>query len=74
MLDRHSPEGRRAINRFHSDAKVTMSSGPPRWFRRVFKRHQSNVNTRQYLRWLANPSYEPVMSVRHRHSAKWAWW
>jgi hypothetical protein len=74
QLDRHSPEGRRAIARFHSDAYLTLRSGPPRWFRRIFKRRQSTVNARQYFRWVADPGYNPIMSVRHRHSAKWAWW
>lgn len=74
LLDRRSEEGRRAINRFHSDAQVTMRGGPPHWFRRVFKRRQRNANTRQLLRWFADPGYEPVMNARHRNSAKWAWW
>jgi hypothetical protein len=74
MLDRHSPEGRRAIARFHSDTQVTLGSGPPRWFRRIFEKRHRNANARQLLRWLANPEYDPVMNARHRHSAKWAWW
>jgi hypothetical protein len=73
-LDRHSPEGRRAIARFHSDAHFTMHGGVPRWFCRIFKRRQRNANTRQLLRWLADPGYDPVMNARHRNSAKWAWW
>lgn len=74
LLDRHSPEGRRAIARFHSDAQITMHGGVPRWFRRIFKKRQRNANTRQLLRWLADPGYDPVMNARHRSSAKWAWW
>lgn len=35
---------------------------------------QNTANARQYLRWLADAGYEPVMNVRHRYSAKWAWW
>jgi hypothetical protein len=31
VLDRHSPEGRRAIARIHSDAHFTMHCGVPRW-------------------------------------------
>ena len=73
-LDRNSPEGRRAIARFHSDAQVTMESGPPRWFRRLFKRRLRNSNTRQVLKWIADPSWEPLTTARHRNSAKWAWW
>ena len=73
-IDRDSPEGRRAIACFHSDADVTMKGGVPHWFRRIFKRRQRNANTRELLHWLADPGYDPVMSVRHRSSAKWAWW
>ena len=35
-IDRDSPEGRRAIARFHSDAEFTMRSAAPRWYRRLF--------------------------------------
>lgn len=73
-IDRNSSEGRRAIARFHSDAQVTLNSGPPRWFRRLFEKSQRSANTRQMLRWLADPAYEPLINARHRHSAKWAWW
>ena len=74
LLDIHSKEGQRAIARFHSDAEVTMKGGAPHWFCRIFKRRQRNANTRELLRWLADPGYDPVMQSRHRHSAKWAWW
>jgi hypothetical protein len=74
MLDRHSPKGRRAIARFHSDAEVTMKGGAPHWFCRIFKRRQRNADTREFLRWRADASYEPMMNARHRNSAKWAWW
>lgn len=74
LIDRHSPEGRRAIARFHSDREVTMKGGVPHWFRRVFKRRQSTSNARELRRWLADPGYDPVMNARHRSSAKWAWW
>jgi hypothetical protein len=73
-LDRNSPEGRRAIARFHSDSEVTMKGGAPRWFRRIFKRRQRNANTREWRRWLADPSRDPIINVQHRNSAKWAWW
>jgi len=74
LLDSDSKEGRRAIARFHSDAEVTMRSGPPHWFHRIFKRRQRNAGTRELLRWLADPGFDPVMQSQHRHSAKWAWW
>ena len=74
LLDSASKEGRGAIARFHSDAEVTMRSGPPHWFRRIFKRRQRNAGTRELLRWLADPGYDPVMQSRHRYSAQWAWW
>ena len=74
LIDRYSPEGRRAIARFHSDAEVTMRGGPPRWFCRIFKRRLRNAGTRELRRWLVDPRYDPVLQSRHRHSAKWAWW
>ncbi len=74
LIDRHSPEGRRKIARFHSDAEVTMRSGVPHWFCRIFKRRQRNVDARELRCWLADPDYDPLMQSRHRHSAKWAWW
>lgn len=74
LLDRRSPAGRRALARFHSDAEFTMKGGAPYWFCRIFKRRQRNANTRQLIRWLADPGYDPLMQDRHRNSAKWAWW
>lgn len=74
LLDPRSKEGRRAIARFHSDAEITMRSGVPHWFCRIFKRRQRNANIRELLRWTADPGYDPVIQVRHRNSAKWAWW
>jgi hypothetical protein len=74
LLDRHSKEGRRAIARFHSDAEVTLRSGPPHWFCRIFKRRLRNAGTGELRRWLVESGYDPVMQSRHRHIAKWAWW
>jgi len=73
-FDRNSPEGRRAIARFHSDCQVTMAGSAPRWFRRLFKRRQRNANAKELLMWIADPSYAPQLIARHRNSAKWAWW
>lgn len=73
LIDRRSPEGRRAIARFHSDASHH-TSGVPRWFRRIFKRRQRTSNTSELRRWLNDPAHDPVMDVKHRHSARWAWW
>lgn len=73
-IEANSREGRRAIARFHSDAEVTMKGGAPHWFCRIFKRRQRNANTRELLRWLADPGYDPVIEAKHRNSAKWAWW
>jgi len=73
QIDRHSPEGQRAIARFHSDASHH-KSGVPHWFRRIFKQRQRTSNARELRRWVADPRCDPVMSVRHRGSAQWAWW
>jgi hypothetical protein len=74
LLDPLSLEGRRAIARFHSDKEVTMGGAAPRWYRRVFSRRLRTFNDKQLRRWLADPGYDPVMQVRHLHSANWAWW
>jgi len=75
LVDRHSPQGRRLTARFHSDAHVPMlKGGVPRSFRRIFKQRERTSNTRELLRWLADPGYDPVLDARHRNSAQWAWW
>ena len=74
QIDPRSKTGRRAIARFHSDAERTMSSGPPRWYRRVFDHRLRTLNFREFRRGLNDRDYEPVMQARHRHSAKWTWW
>lgn len=74
MLDPRTREGRRALARFHSDKEVTMGGAAPRWYRKVFDRRLSTFNDKQLRRWLADPDYDPVMQVRHRHRANWSWW
>jgi hypothetical protein len=74
MLDRYSPEGRRAIARFHSDAYVSMRSPAPGWYRRQFDHQQRTRNDRELRRWLADPGYDPVTQVRHLHRANRSWW
>jgi len=58
LIDRRSPEGRRVIARFHSDASHH-ESGVPHWFRRIFKRRLRTSNARELLRWLSDPGYDP---------------
>jgi hypothetical protein len=74
LLDRHSPEGRRAIARFHSDKEVTMGGAAPHWYRRTHDHRIRTVNDRELRRWLADDGYDPVFDVRHRHGANWSWW
>lgn len=74
LIDPRSPEGRRAVARFHSDNEITMRSAAPRWYRKVFQRRLRTFNDKQLRRWLADPGYDPVMQARHRHSANWSWW
>lgn len=74
LLNARSRDGRRAIARFHSDAEITMRSAAPRWYRKAFDRRLRNTNDRQLRRWLADPGYDPVIQVRHRHNANWSWW
>jgi len=76
LLDSRSREGRRAIARFHSDSdrETTVHSAAPHWYRKVFDRRLHTFNDKQLRRWLADPGYDPVMQVRHRHCANWSWW
>ena len=74
MLDRGTRQGRRAIARFHADATITMRSTAPRWYRRLYDHQLRTMNERQLRRWLANPGYDPIQQVRHRHSANLSWW
>lgn len=74
LIDRYSPEGRRVIARFHSDMSVTIRSSAPRWFRKGFDRRLRTFNDKQLRRWLADPDYDPVIQVQHRHCANWSWW
>lgn len=69
-----SKKGRKAIRKFHSDAQQTMFSGAPAWFRKIFKKKHESFNLRQMHQWLKNPEYEPVLNIRHKHSAIYAWW
>jgi hypothetical protein len=70
LIDARSKEGRRAIARFHSDAERTMRSGPPSWYRRIFKIRLRTRNIRQLRRWFNDPEYDPVFHPRHRYSAQ----
>jgi hypothetical protein len=74
QIDPRSREGQRAIARFHSDAFWTLRSTAPRWYRRIFDHRQRTLNARQLRRWLDDPGYDPVLEIRHRHRANWAWW
>lgn len=73
-IDAHSPAGRKAIARFHSDATVTLGSTAPRWYRKVFDHRIRTANDRAMRRWLADPEFEPVFVVWHKHNANWSWW
>lgn len=73
-IDPRSKEGRRAIARFHSDAQLTTGNTAPRWYRRIFDHRLRTLNDRELRRWLADPGYDPVFQVRHRHAANWSWW
>lgn len=73
-LEARSPEGRKAIARFHSDAQSTMRSAAPRWYRRTFDHRVRTLNSRELRRWFNDPEYDPVFQARHRHAANWSWW
>jgi len=73
-IEPRSLQGRRALARFHSDAESTMRSAAPRWYRRAFDHRLRTFNDRELRRWLADPGYDPLQQVRHRHRANWSWW
>lgn len=75
-VDRHTKEGRRTLARFHSDAYTSMSlrSTAPRKFRKSYQRRLNGNNYRMLRRWLADPGFDPVFNVQHRHAANYAWW
>ncbi|MEN9931246.1 MAG: hypothetical protein RL604_1493 [Pseudomonadota bacterium] len=74
LYEQTSEKGRRAIRKFHSDSQQMMFSGSPAWFRKIFKKKRESYNLRQMHLWLKNPTYEPVLNIRHKHSAIYAWW
>jgi hypothetical protein len=73
-IDPRSREGRKAIARFHSDAHSSVHSSAPRWYRRGFDHRLNTMNERELRHWLADPAYDPIFQVRHRHAANWSWW
>ena len=72
--DEHSPVGRKAIARFHSDKEVTMGSSAPRWYRKLFDRRRRTRNDRMMRQWLADQDFDPVFEASHKHDANWSWW
>jgi hypothetical protein len=74
QIDPRSKAGRKAIALYHSDKIVTMGGSAPRWFRKVSDHRIRTVNDRMFRRWLADPSFDPVFRVWHKHDANWAWW
>jgi len=72
-IDRKSKEGRAALAVFHSDATITLRSGPPRRFRKSFEHSMRQGNKLEVEKWLQDDRYEPLCNVRHRHSATWEW-
>lgn len=74
LLDRHSPDGRRALARFHLDNEITTRGAAPRWYRKAFDRRLRTFNNKEFRRWLADPGYDSVFESNHRHRANWSWW
>lgn len=72
--DQHSPAGRKAIAIFHSDKEITMGSGAPRWYRKIFDRRRRTRNDRVMRQWLGNHDFDPAFEASHKHEANWSWW
>jgi hypothetical protein len=73
-LSQNSKAGRKAIAIFHSDKELTMGSGAPRWYRKVFDRRRRTRNDRVMRQWLGDQNFDPVFEINHKHEANRYWW
>lgn len=73
-IDRHSPEGKKALARYCSDANVTMAMPPPKDFRLAYQKALRQSYRQAIHRWWREPDCEPLCQANHRHSAAYAWW
>ena len=70
-IDRHSPEGRRLLARFHSDRPFM--PGPTRAFLRPYH-HSERQGCRQAIRrWLEREDHDFLAPAPHRHGGTWDW-
>jgi len=70
-IDPRSKAGRKAIARFYADKTVASA---PRWYRKASDHRIRTGNDRILRRWLADPGFDPVFRVWHKHEANWSWW
>ncbi|WP_455233303.1 hypothetical protein [Geopseudomonas aromaticivorans] len=72
----HSPEGRRRLARYHSDAGSgsTLGAGAPRWWTRLDSRSIKARNKTVLARWLRLQDYDPVFQDHHFRNGQWEWW
>lgn len=72
----HSPDGRRRLARFHSDAgsRCVLGAGAPRWWTRLDSRSIKARNKTELARWLRLQDYDPVFQDHHFHNGQWEWW
>ena len=73
-VDRHSPQGRSLLARYHADHYSGCEGSAPRWYCRYDSRRVKNRNREALQRWLRCPDHDPVFQDTHLHNASWSYW
>lgn len=70
-VDPASPEGRRRLARFHSDAQRTLRMAPA-WYRRVDE-HQKRHREDMACRTIPQHGGGEALAIRRRPTVRWTW-
>jgi|GEM_PF-893341 len=73
-IDRHSPEGKKLLAKYHSDHGFGdyAHACPPRWYRRLRNKTSTMREKQHVAKWMKNPDYEVPKFVRVS-DASWFW-
>lgn len=74
-IDEHSPEGRKLIARYRSDAGFgdMQHMTAPHWYRRSMNKQFNQTEKQQLSRWLKYDSAYEVPLPRRVRNASWYW-
>ena len=79
-IDPKSPEGRKLLSMYHSDAGKFMGNAPG-WYRNIFERSARQLAKRQLHRYTRNPEnlsantgHQVLIDPNHHRNATWCWW